>query len=47
MMLDRLLIQNFLGIAPGVNTNYRTGRAVFEAAHGTAPGIAGKNIANP
>ena len=36
-----------LGIAPGANINFVTGNAIFEAAHGTAPNIAGKNIANP
>jgi isocitrate dehydrogenase len=36
-----------IGIAPGANINYSSGHAVFEATHGTAPDIAGKNIANP
>jgi isocitrate dehydrogenase len=36
-----------IGIAPGGNINYNTGYAIFEATHGTAPKIAGKNIANP
>jgi isocitrate dehydrogenase len=36
-----------IGIAPGANINYSNGYAVFEATHGTAPDIAGKNIANP
>ncbi len=36
-----------IGIAPGGNINYDTGHAIFEATHGTAPDIAGKNIANP
>lgn len=36
-----------IGIAPGGNINYNTGHAVFEATHGTAPDIAGKNIVNP
>ena len=36
-----------IGIAPGANINYSTGTAVFEATHGTAPDIAGKNTANP
>ncbi len=36
-----------IGIAPGANINYSTGAAVFEATHGTAPDIAGKNIVNP
>jgi len=36
-----------IGIAPGANINYTTGHAIFEATHGTAPQIAGKNLANP
>ncbi len=36
-----------IGIAPGANINYNTGHAIFEATHGTAPDIAGKNIVNP
>lgn len=36
-----------IGIAPGANINYTTGAAIFEATHGTAPDIAGKNIVNP
>ncbi len=36
-----------IGIAPGANINYQTRHAIFEATHGTAPDIAGKNIANP
>ncbi len=36
-----------VGIAPGANINYDTGCAVFEATHGTAPDIAGQNVANP
>ncbi len=36
-----------IGIAPGGNINYITGHAVFEATHGTAPMLAGKDIANP
>ena len=36
-----------IGIAPGANINYVTGHAIFEATHGTAPDIAGKNLANP
>ncbi|AEI37574.1 MAG: NADP-dependent isocitrate dehydrogenase [Zymomonas mobilis subsp. pomaceae] len=36
-----------IGIAPGANINYATGHAIFEATHGTAPDIAGKNQANP
>jgi len=34
-----------LGVAPGANIGEKY--AVFEAAHGSAPEIAGKNIANP
>lgn len=36
-----------IGISPGANINYVTGHAIFEATHGTAPDIAGKNMANP
>jgi isocitrate dehydrogenase len=36
-----------IGIAPGANINYETGHAIFEATHGTAPDIAGKDLANP
>lgn len=34
-----------IGISPGANLSDST--AIFEATHGTAPAIAGKNIANP
>jgi isocitrate dehydrogenase (NAD+) len=34
-----------LGLAPGANIGYDIG--IFEAVHGSAPDIAGKNIANP
>ncbi len=34
-----------LGMAPGANIGYNA--AIFEAVHGSAPDIAGKNIANP
>lgn len=34
-----------LGLAPGANIGYNV--AMFEAVHGSAPDIAGKNIANP
>jgi isocitrate dehydrogenase (NAD+) len=34
-----------LGLAPGANIG--TSAAIFEAVHGTAPDIAGKNVANP
>lgn len=36
-----------IGIAPGANINYKTGHAVFEATHGTAPALAGLDKANP
>lgn len=36
-----------IGIAPGANINYDSGHAIFEATHGTAPNIAGKNCVNP
>ena len=36
-----------LGVAPGTNINYETGKAVYEATHGTADDIAGKNLVNP
>ena len=36
-----------IGIAPGANINYTTGDAIFEATHGTAPDIAGKDVVNP
>lgn len=36
-----------IGIAPGANINFDSGHAIFEATHGTAPDIAGKNLANP
>lgn len=36
-----------IGIAPGANINYDSGDAIFEATHGIAPDIAGKNIVNP
>ena len=34
-----------LGLSPGANIG--EGRGIFEAVHGSAPDIAGKNIANP
>lgn len=34
-----------LGLAPGANIG--DNRGIFEAVHGSAPDIAGKNIANP
>lgn len=36
-----------IGIAPGGNINYQTGHAIFEATHGIAPDIAGKDVVNP
>ncbi len=36
-----------IGIAPGANINYRSGHAVFEATHGTAPKLAGLDKVNP
>ncbi len=36
-----------IGIAPGGNINYRTGYAIFEATHGTAPKYAGQDKVNP
>ena len=36
-----------IGIAPGANINYITGKALFEATHGTAPKYAGLDKVNP
>ncbi|MDD2336390.1 MAG: isocitrate/isopropylmalate family dehydrogenase, partial [Geobacteraceae bacterium] len=36
-----------IGIAPGGNVNYRTGHAIFEATHGTAPKYANLDKVNP
>lgn len=36
-----------IGIAPGANINYQSHCAIFEATHGVAPDIAGKDIVNP
>ena len=36
-----------IGIAPGANINYLTGKAIFEATHGTAPKYAGQDKVNP
>ncbi|MDR0559495.1 MAG: NADP-dependent isocitrate dehydrogenase [Prevotellaceae bacterium] len=36
-----------IGIAPGANINCLSGHAIFEATHGTAPDIAGRDMANP
>ncbi len=36
-----------IGIAPGANINYETGKAIFEATHGTAPKYANLDKVNP
>ncbi len=36
-----------IGIAPGANINYVTGKAIFEATHGTAPKYADQDKVNP
>ncbi|MBR2364787.1 MAG: NADP-dependent isocitrate dehydrogenase [Lentisphaeria bacterium] len=36
-----------IGIAPGANINYLTGKPIFEATHGTAPKYAGMDKVNP
>jgi isocitrate dehydrogenase len=36
-----------IGIAPGGNVNYKTGHAIFEATHGTAPKYADQDKVNP
>jgi isocitrate dehydrogenase len=36
-----------IGVAPGGNINEEAERAIFEPAHGTAPTLAGKDVANP
>ena len=36
-----------IGIAPGANFNYQSGKAIFEATHGTAPKYAGLDKVNP
>ena len=36
-----------IGIAPGANINYQTGKAIFEATHGTAPKYTGMDKVNP
>ena len=36
-----------IGIAPGANINYDTGKSIFEATHGTAPKYAGQDKVNP
>lgn len=36
-----------IGMAPGSNINYKTGHAIFEATHGTAPKYANLDKVNP
>ena len=36
-----------IGIAPGANINYNSGKAIFEATHGTAPKYADQDKVNP
>ncbi len=36
-----------IGIAPGANINYKSGHAIFEATHGTAPKYANQDKVNP
>ena len=36
-----------IGISPGANINFITGKAIFEATHGTAPKYAGQDKVNP
>jgi isocitrate dehydrogenase len=36
-----------IGIAPGANINYVTGKSIFEATHGTAPKYADQDKVNP
>jgi isocitrate dehydrogenase len=36
-----------IGIAPGGNINYKSGHAIFEATHGTAPKYANQDKVNP
>ena len=36
-----------VGMSPGGNINYETGHAIFEATHGVASDIVGRNVANP
>lgn len=43
--LIRLIEGDGIGIAPGGNIGH--GLAVFEATHGTAPGVVGKDRVNP
>ena len=36
-----------IGISPGGNINFITGKAIFEATHGTAPKYANQDKVNP
>ena len=36
-----------IGISPGGNINFISGKAIFEATHGTAPKYAGLDKVNP
>ena len=36
-----------LGLAPSANINPETRKGLFEPVHGSAPGLAGKGVANP
>ena len=36
-----------IGISPGANINYKSGHAIFEATHGTAPRFADTDTMNP
>jgi isocitrate dehydrogenase len=36
-----------IGVSPGANLNDELGRGLYEAVHGTAPDIAGRDLANP
>jgi len=36
-----------IGISPGANFNFETGKAIFEPTHGTAPKYAGQDRVNP
>jgi isocitrate dehydrogenase len=36
-----------IGVSPGANLNDEQGRALYEAVHGTAPDITGRDLANP
>ena len=36
-----------VGMTPSGNINFETGHAIFEATHGIASDIVGRNVANP